>query len=326
MQWHMPIGYKVIDGKITVYEEHRKIVEEIFRDYDSGVSAIRIASGLKARGITNAHDRVAWTHVSIGRILENHNYLGTEYYPQIIEKELFERVQKRREQARIESGKGQHRPDRDVRILFGGVLVCAECGAVYSHIQPNNKKRDGGTAKWKCKNYVYRNRLTCASGFLSDEQVKDVCVDVINRIIRDRKLIIPPGQEEGVVSAKYRELERSLEQAKSRQEQNATDWKLDGAKSEQIDAKEKTEPRVEKTDIMMLIYERAQERYRTLEIKDADFRTEEMQEILDGRDELEEFDEELYRRLIKQIVVYKDNTVKVVFLNGSSIKTGYAEE
>lgn len=303
MQWHMPIGYKVIDGKITVYEKHRKIVEEIFRDYDSGISAIRIASGLKARGITNAHDRVAWTHVSIGRILENHNYLGTEYYPQMIDKELFERVQKRREQTRIESGKGQHRPDRDARILFGGVLVCAECGAVYSHIQPNNKKRDGGTAKWKCKNYVYQNRLTCASGFLSDEQVKDVCVDVINRIIRDRKLITPPKQEEGMVSAEYRELERSLKQAKEE--------RLLGASH---------------TDITALLYERAAQRYRTLEIKDADFRTEEMQEILDGRDELEEFDEELYRRLIKQIVVYKDNTVKVVFLNGSSIKTGYAEE
>lgn len=303
MQWHMPIGYKVIDGKITVYEKHRKIVEEIFRDYDSGISAIRIASGLKARGITNAHDRVAWTHVSIGRILENHNYLGTEYYPQMIDKELFERVQKRREQTRIESGKGQHRPDRDARILFGGVLVCAECGAVYSHIQPNNKKRDGGTAKWKCKNYVYRNRLTCASGFLSDEQVKDVCVDAINRIIRDRKLITPPKQEEGVVSAEYRELERSLKQAKEE--------RLLGASH---------------TDITALLYERAAQRYRTLEIRDADFRTEEMQEILDGRDELEEFDEELYRRLIKQIVVYKDNTVKVVFLNGSSIKTGYAEE
>lgn len=282
MQWHMPM---------------------VFRDYDSGVSAIRIASGLKARGITNAHDRVAWTHVSIGRILENHNYLGTEYYPQIIEKELFERVQKRREQTRIESGKGQHRPDRDARILFGGVLVCAECGAVYSHIQPNNKKRDGGTAKWKCKNYVYRNRLTCSGGFLSDEQVRNVCVDVINRIIRDRKLITPPRQEEGVVSAEYRKLERSLEQAKEE--------RLLGASH---------------TDITALLYERAAQRYRTLEIRDACYRTEEMQEILDGRDELEEFDEELYRRLIKQIEIYKDNTVKVVFLNGSSVKTGYAEE
>ena len=45
MQWHMPIGYRVIDGKITVCEENRKIVEEIFEDYDSGISATRIAGG-----------------------------------------------------------------------------------------------------------------------------------------------------------------------------------------------------------------------------------------------------------------------------------------
>ncbi len=30
MQWHMPVGYKVVNGKITIYEEHQKIVEEIF--------------------------------------------------------------------------------------------------------------------------------------------------------------------------------------------------------------------------------------------------------------------------------------------------------
>ena len=28
MQWHMPIGYKVVDGKITICEEQRKIVEQ----------------------------------------------------------------------------------------------------------------------------------------------------------------------------------------------------------------------------------------------------------------------------------------------------------
>ena len=43
MQWHMPIGYKVVDGKITICEEQRKIVEQIFTDYDSGVAAGRIA-------------------------------------------------------------------------------------------------------------------------------------------------------------------------------------------------------------------------------------------------------------------------------------------
>ena len=49
MQWHMPIGYKVVDGKITICEEQRKIVEQIFTDYDSGVAAGRIAQNLKCK-------------------------------------------------------------------------------------------------------------------------------------------------------------------------------------------------------------------------------------------------------------------------------------
>ncbi len=48
-----------------------------------------------------------------------------------------------------------------------------------------------------------------------------------------------------------------------------------------------------------------------------------MLEILSGREELTEFDEELYRKLVKKIVVHKDDTAEVIFLNGSSIRTGY---
>lgn len=131
MQWHTPIGYKVINGKIEVCEEHKNLVVQIFTDYDNGISAWQIAKTLKENGVTNAHDKVSWSHSVIGRILENHNYLGTEYYPQIIDRELFDRVQKRREQVRIDGSRGKHRPNKRERLIFSGVLVCAECGGVY---------------------------------------------------------------------------------------------------------------------------------------------------------------------------------------------------
>ena len=44
-----------------------------------------------------------------------------------------------------------------------------------------------------------------------------------------------------------------------------------------------------------------------------------------GIEEIEEFDEELYRKLIKQIVVYKDDSVRVIFPNNNSIKIGYRD-
>ena len=295
MQWHMPIGYKVINGKIEVYEEHRKLVEQIFCDYDNGVSTLRIANNLKAAGIKNAHDRVGWSHASIGRILENHNYLGTEYYPQIIDKELFDRVQKKREQVRIEGNRGKHRPEKKERLIFSGVLRCAECGALYGHYQPKNAKMGKDVPKWKCRNYVYQNQVSCGGGFLSDRQAEAVCIQAINKLIQNPKLIENYPEKPLKISPEFRRLER----------------KVEGMEYEDAD------------EITALLYERAKARYKTLEVNDEDIQAEEMRKALKGRTEIREFDEELYRRLIKEILVYKDNSVRVVFKNNNSIKIGY---
>ena len=295
MQWHTPIGYKVLDGKIVVYEEHRKIVEQIFRDYDSGVSALRIAKDLKEMGVKNAHDRVGWSHASIGRILENYNYLGTEDYEQIIDKGLFDRVQKRREQVRIEGSRGKHRPNKRERLIFSGVLICAECGCTYSHIQPHNKRRPNEIPKWKCKNYVYQNKVSCGGGFISDRQVEEVCTIAINKLIQSPGLTEKYEKKEQQVSPEYRRFTRCIEA------------------SEDKDADE----------MMALLFRQASERYKTLEVRDEDIKAEEMREALAGREEIEEFDEELYRKLIKQIVVHKDDSVRVIFPNNNSVKISY---
>lgn len=297
MQWHTPIGYKVINGKIEIWEEHRKLVVQIFTDYDNGVSAWRIADTLKKNGIKNAHDRVGWSHASIGRILENHNYLGTEYYPQIIDRELFDRVQKRREQVRVEGSRGTHRPNKRERLMLSGVLVCAECGGNYSHIQPHNPRSKNATPRWKCKNYVYLNRVSCEGGFISDMEVEEVCIHAINSLIRYPWLIEKVEGKEQKVSAEYRRLDACI------------------AESKDMGADERIE----------LLFKRASERYKTLEIRDEDIKTEEMKKVLAGREEIKEFDEALYKGLIKQILVYKNDTVRVIFQNNSNMKIGYGQ-
>lgn len=297
MQWHTPMGYKVINGKIEIYEEHRKLVEQIFRDYDSGNSALRIATNLKEMGIKNDHDRVSWTHGTIGKILENHNYLGTADYPQIIDRDLFDRVQKRREQIRIEGSRGKHRPNKRERLIFSGVLVCAECGSVYCHFQPHNKGRKNEIPKWKCKKYVYKNRVSCGGGFISDRQVEAVCIAAINQLIQNPALTEQCKREEQQVSPEYRKLARSIETAEG----------------------------VSTDEMMELLFKQASERYKTLEIRDEDIKAEEMREVLAGKEEIEEFSEELYRKLIKQILVYKDNSVRVIFPNNNSIKISYGD-
>lgn len=41
--------------------------------------------------------RIEKTHSVIGRLLKNEVYLGTDYYPQIVDEEIFEKVQELRD-------------------------------------------------------------------------------------------------------------------------------------------------------------------------------------------------------------------------------------
>ena len=49
MQCHVPIGYKVEEGRIIICEETCKIVKQIFTEYDCGIAATKIAAGLKEK-------------------------------------------------------------------------------------------------------------------------------------------------------------------------------------------------------------------------------------------------------------------------------------
>ncbi len=295
MQWHTPMGYRVINGKIEIFEEHRKIVEKIFEDYDNGISAWQIAKNLKEQGVRNVHDRVSWSHGTIGKMLENQNYLGTEHYPQIIRSEQFERVQRRREETRIEGGCGKYRPNNRERLVFSGTLICAECGGTYSHIQPRNKKTRGGIPKWRCKNYVLKNKVSCSGGAISHRQVEHICICAINMLIQKSELVERYDEKKQKVSPEYYNVERRIGEA-------------EGADADEM---------------MSLVFLRAAERYKTLEIRDESIKTEEMRRFLKGRKEIVEFDEQLYRMLIKEIIVYKENYAKVIFHNNSSTRIEY---
>ena len=153
----------------------------------------------------------------------------------------------------------------------------------------------------------------------------------------------PSATAKETVSAEYRKIERRLEMAKNTRKQEDTGQGMQRLESghqnaalnetaQESDHMECNHINVDSgqenghVDIMTLIYERAQERYRTLEINDTDFRTEKMQKVLSDREMLTEFDEGLYRKLVTRIVVYKNNTAEVVFLNGSSIKIEYQSD
>ena len=86
MTAHIPYGYRIEDGKAVVDEIQAEQIRTFFKEYISG-KALKAAAekvGLKI------------FHGSAGRMLRNTHYLGDDYYPAIIDKELFDKAEEER--------------------------------------------------------------------------------------------------------------------------------------------------------------------------------------------------------------------------------------
>lgn len=74
---HIPLGYKIVDGCAVVDETAAEQIRATCRYYFEGKSLVNAAkeAGFKMN------------HASVKRMLSNKKYLGTDYYPQIIDEE-----------------------------------------------------------------------------------------------------------------------------------------------------------------------------------------------------------------------------------------------
>ena len=132
-----------------------------------------------------------------------------------------------------------------------------------------------------------------------DDQIKQVCVDAINAAIQNQGLLYKKDPED-VISPEYRGMDRKIAEMK--------------------------EKAVSEKEFIQALYQRAEERYRTLPVKDTLYKTEEIRDILAGREKIVEFDRELYQRLIRKIYLCNGNMAEVEFLNGGRMKVGYTDK
>ncbi len=74
---HIPLGYKIVDGCAVVDETVAEQIRTTYRHYFEGKSLVDAAkeAGFKMN------------HALVKRMLSNKKYLGTDYYPQIIDEE-----------------------------------------------------------------------------------------------------------------------------------------------------------------------------------------------------------------------------------------------
>lgn len=78
----IPYGYKVVDGKAVVDADKKEKIKKLFSLYISGKTLVKAGenAGIKM------------FHAGIAKVLDNPVYLGTDFYPSIIDEETFRRV------------------------------------------------------------------------------------------------------------------------------------------------------------------------------------------------------------------------------------------
>ena len=291
MQRHTPMGFRMRNGKVFFEEEKANVVRKVFTDYLSGISTYAIARELTASGILNANNKPSWNHGSVGKILENVKYLGDEMYPQLIDTEIFEQVQNRRQEQRKKLGRVVQPNSMNNQSPFSGRFWCGECGEPFRKYIENCGKASE-KSKWKCKHYIYKNRVHCNCGVMTDEQIKEVFILAVNELIKKPSLL----------QKKQKELTKRYSPEYLKLDQKIKDMEA----NEQFSSKE----------LSTLIFQRATLLYQSAQIYDYEHQTEKIKQALADRKQQTEFNEEFFLQIIKQLVIYEDGRIEVEFING----------
>lgn len=92
---HIPYGYMISDGKAGIDNEKAEQVRILFSEYLSGAS---LSIAAKKACIDK-------NHTAIGLLLENENYIGGGFYPPLLDKEIYEKVQIERKRRALALGR-----------------------------------------------------------------------------------------------------------------------------------------------------------------------------------------------------------------------------
>ncbi|MCF5364695.1 hypothetical protein GIW03_23610, partial [Pseudomonas syringae] len=199
---------KEIDTRVAV-------VKEIFRLSDSNIGAVATARILTERGVPtftrenarkNSNYGDFWQVTYVRKILANRAVLGNYqpmqwlevggkrtrvkhgseiegYFPQIIARELFDRVQIKKDARKIE---GQGNKGLRFSNLFTKIAFCSACGAVAHHVNKGKDTKKGGRylvcyrAKYgSCsyKSWKYEKVEAMILSYLAEADIKSIMRD-----------------------------------------------------------------------------------------------------------------------------------------------------
>ena len=190
------LGYRLKDGRYTVYPAEAEVVKRIYAEYLSGKGTLAIAKGLNADGIPTRCG-VVWKPNSVGQILRNYSYTGnlllqttyrdnhltkeklfnngekpkyhaTDTHEAIIPMETFDAVQTEMERR---SKKYRPQPGKKKKYPFTGKIICANCGKHY------RRKITATGPVWICITFNSLGKSACASKQIPESVLYELTAD-----------------------------------------------------------------------------------------------------------------------------------------------------
>lgn len=170
------------DKKYHIDEVAASTVRLIYELYDQGETYARIVETLNSQGRKTLRN-TPFNKNSLGKILHNPRYVGNYVWndividggmPQIVDRDLWERVQKKLK--RREKASARARGEYDY--ILSGKLFCGHCGKPMIG--------DSGTSKNGVKHYYYTCSTKKHGGVCKKKSVRAVAIEheVINTTIR----------------------------------------------------------------------------------------------------------------------------------------------
>ena len=190
------MGYtKNEDGDLVIVPEEAEIVKLIFRLYLEGYSTGKIAKHLEEQGIKTATGQDKWHSTVIDKMLRNEKYMGDALLQKtytvdfMTKKKVKNRVQEemmRRAslcKAAVTRKKNQ-RSRYSSTYALTGMLICGKCGQEYRRVTwaRNGKKK----VVWRCSNRLTNGVKKCGeSETLEENALNRAVMETIHRITSD---------------------------------------------------------------------------------------------------------------------------------------------
>lgn len=242
------------------------------------------------------------------------NGIAPQYYvenshPPIISKEMFNSVQielKRRSSLNFKNQNS--RSVYNSKYVLSGILKCEKCEDYFRRIEYNARGKH--YVRWRCKTRITKGVCQCNAHSISETELQNHIIRAINKLLGNKENALHYLKTEiknvvGLENDNIVDVEKRIKNLQSELESC-------------IHQNKDYEYITQELDRLILLKCEIQEYNEKLDITND--RMSEINDFIESNSALiEEFDEEIVRRIISKVVI-GDKNIIVVFKSGSSIK------